>query len=458
MAVVVIVMILLENRNPIKTLSWIMIMIILPVLGIIIYAFFGQDFRRRKIVNYKKRFLNPTSFDYTTPVIESTTNVSTITKKLVRLLNANSASELYSGAEIDVFTSGDKTFSSLFRDIEEAKEHIHVEFYIIANDDVGKKFLDLLTLKARSGVRVRVIYDYFGGWSLSKKVLKQLRADGIYIQPFLPADSIFGISRINYRNHRKIVVIDGKIAYTGGLNIAERYRRGNSLGLWRDTFVRISGSAAHGLQNIFLNDWHFVDKKDIVDKKYYPAIEDKGTAYVQTVMSGPDTDWQNILQGVVLAISNAKKCVYIHTPYYLPPESLMTAIETAAFSGVDVRIMIPEHNDNRLVAAASRSYMQRLMDVGVRVFYYKFNFLHSKAIVIDDEVSIVGTANMDVRSYEQNFEVASFIYHKETARTLQTKFLDDMVQCRELNANVWRHRSYYRRFKESVARLFSPLL
>lgn len=457
-AVVVVVMILLENRSPVKTLSWIMIMIMFPIVGIIIYAFFGQDFRRRKIVNYKRKLLNPISNDAQNLEDIKQFDIPVHSQKLITMLHNNSRAELYSGANIDVYTSGTETFESLFRDIENAKAHIHVEFYIIVNDEVGRKFLDLLSKKAKEGVRVRVIYDYFGGWTITKKILRQLRADGVYIQPFLPADSVFGFSRINYRNHRKIVVVDGKIGYTGGLNVAERYRKGNSLGLWRDTFIRVTGTAVHGLQNIFLNDWNFVDKKDVNDEKYYPTSEDCGTAYMQSVMSGPDTDWENIMQGVVTAISNAVKFVYIHTPYYLPTESLMTAIETAALSGIDVRIMIPERNDNRLVAAASRSYMRRLLDVGVRVYFYKRNFLHSKAIVIDDEISIVGTANMDVRSYEQNFEVAAFIYHEQTAQLLKKKYEEDMEDCRELNINIWKHRSRWIKLKESVARLFSPLL
>ncbi len=430
----------------------------LPIVGIIIYGFFGQDFRRKKIVSYKRKRMNANLFSALNIEDLDTISISPQAKKLIKLLNSNSNSELYSGAEVEVFTSGQSTFDSLFNDIERAEKHIHVEFYIIENDEVGRKLLNLLSRKAKDGVRVRVIYDFFGGWTLPQKTIQKLKEDGVYIQPFLPVHNVFGFSKVNYRNHRKIVIIDGKIGYTGGLNVAERYRRGNSLGLWRDTFIRVSGSAVHGLQMLFLNDWNFVDKKYIEDPKYYPDINNTGNAYMQTVMSGPDTDWQNIMQGVVMAISNAEKYVYIHTPYYLPPESLMTAIETAALSNIDVRIMIPERNDNRLVAAASRSYMQRLLNVGVKVYYYKHNFLHSKAIVVDDFISIVGTANMDTRSYEQNFEVAAFLYHTQTAVTLKESFENDMNYCRELNVNLWKHRSHFVKIKESIARLFSPLL
>lgn len=456
--IVVLITILIENRNPVKTLAWVTIMVLLPVVGIILYIFFGKNFRRKKIIANKLSY-PPISTDYTYDLDKlETSGISPRFHKMVRLLSNNSNSLLFPGNKIDVFTTGHDTFEALFSDIENAKEHIHIEFYIIANDEVGNKLHDILVRKAKEGVRVRVVSDYLGSWRLPFLWLKSLRDAGAYFQPFLTTNNIFGFSLINYRNHRKSVIIDGKIAYTGGVNMAERYRKGNRLGLWRDTFIRLQGPAVQAMQYNFAVDWNFVDGKSIIDRKYYPTPDFFDTNYVQIVTSGPDSDWQNIMQGVLSAISNAQSSIFIHTPYYMPPESVMVALETAALSGIDVRIMIPERNDSVLVAAAGRSYIEQLLCAGIRVYYYQHNFLHSKAIVIDDEISIIGTANMDNRSYEQNFEIAAFVYDKKTAGTLVNNFRKDMMTSRELNLNIWRHRPLYKRYAESLARLLSPLL
>lgn len=457
-AIVVLATILMENRNPVKTLGWITIMLLLPIVGIILYIFFGKNFRHKKIMAYKLSY-PPLKSDYACPITNFCDDcIPQYLHKLTNLLYINSSAPLCPDNDIKVFATGMTAFDTMFADIEAATDHIHLEFYIIENDDVGNKLHDLLIRKARQGVRVRLIYDYLGGWRLPLLWRKSLRDAGVYVQPFLEANNFFNFLLLNYRNHRKLVVIDGKVAYTGGMNVAERYRRGNRLGNWRDTFVRVQGSAVHALQYSFLVDWSFVDGKLIDDPKYYPDPQHHGHNYMQVVTSGPDTDWRTIMQGVVSAISNAQKQIYIHTPYYMPPEGVMVALETAALSGIDVRIMIPERNDSRLVAAASRSYIESMLRCGIRVYFYQHNFLHSKAIVIDGILSIIGSANMDIRSYEQNFEIATFIYDPATAATLVHNFERDMTSSRELNLNVWRHRPRRKRYMESLARLFSPIL
>ncbi len=451
-ALVVLTAILMENRSPVKTLGWIMIMILLPIVGIILYVFLGQDLRRKKIINNKLRFpnLNISSRYWDAPERFG---------KVASLLEETAGARLSDDNKVDVFTTGADAFKSLYTDVEQAKEHIHVEFYIIENDKLGNRFRELLERKAREGVRVRVIYDYLGGWKLPIAWRMSLKNAGAFIHPFLAADSIFKFTLLNYRNHRKLVVIDGRVAYTGGMNLAERYRWGNGLGLWRDTFVRVEGPAVHSMQYSFLVDWSFVDGKVITYKKYYPEVPCfEGGEKVQVVTSGPDSDWRSVMQGIVAAVSKAEKEVLIHTPYYMPPEPVMNALETAALSGVRVRVMIPERNDSRIVAAAGRSYIESLLRAGVEVYYYQNNFLHSKAIVVDGYLSIVGTANMDTRSYEQNFEIAAFVYGEKTARCLVEGFDRDMESSRELNVNLWRHRKWYKRYVESLARLISPLL
>lgn len=451
-ALVVLTAILLENRNPVKTLGWIMIMILFPIVGIVLYIFLGQDLRRKKIIGNKLRFPNlNVSMRYSDEPERFA--------KVANLLSETDGAQVSRGNNVEVFTTGADAFKSLYNDIEGAKEHIHVEFYIIENDKLGNRFRELLERKAREGVRVRVIYDYLGGWKLPIAWRMSLKEAGAFIHPFLAADNFFKFTLLNYRNHRKLVVVDGKVAYTGGMNLAERYRWGNRLGLWRDTFVRVEGPAVHSMQYSFLVDWSFVDGRVVTDKKYYPELSyfENGER-VQVVTSGPDSDWRNIMQGVVAAISRAEKEILIHTPYYMPPEPVMNALETAALSGVRVRVMIPERNDSKIVAAAGRSYIESLLRAGVEVYYYQHNFLHSKAIVIDGYLSIVGTANMDNRSYEQNFEIAAFVYGEKTAQRLVEGFETDMESSRQLNVNLWRHRKWYKRYAESLARLFSPLL
>ena len=451
-AIVVLTAIVLENRNPVKTLGWIMIMILLPVVGIILYVFLGQDLRRKKIIANKLRFPNLDVYKHYTEKPERF-------EKVAALLSETDGARLADGNKVDVFTTGSDAFKSLYNDIESAKDHIHVEFYIIENDKLGNRFRELLERKAREGVRVRVIYDYLGGWKLPIAWRMSLKEAGAFIHPFLAADNFFRFTLLNYRNHRKLVVIDGRVAYTGGMNLAERYRGGNNLGLWRDTFVRVEGPAVHSMQYSFLVDWSFVDGRVVTDKRYYPEVEYfEGGEKVQVVTSGPDSDWRSIMHGVVSAISRAEKEILIHTPYYMPPEAVTNALEAAALSGVRVRVMIPARNDSRIVAAAGRSYIGALLRAGVEVYYYQHNFLHSKAIVIDGYLSIVGTANMDSRSYEQNFEIAAFVYGEKTAKCLVDGFEKDMESSRQLNVNLWRHRKWSKRYAESLARLISPLL
>jgi cardiolipin synthase A/B len=453
--------ILLENRNPLKSIAWVLVLVLLPFVGLVIYVLFGQDFRRRKIISKKsiKKFSRPAHSDFDFKAFFKDETLPVENQKLVSLLYNSAEAYPYTNSKVKIYTTGFETFDSLFYDIEQAQNHIHLEFYIIQDDEVGNRLRQLLIRKAEAGVRVRVIYDYLGGFDLSKSYLQSLRDAGVYIQPFLPLKKSIGFSKMNYRNHRKIVIIDGVIGYTGGLNIADRYLNGNKLGLWRDTQIRIEGSAVRGLQRVFLIDWFFVDNKIITHPEYFPTVSPRANNnLVQIVSSGPDSDWKTIMQGVVSIIAGASHYVYIHTPYLIPTESVLTAMQTAALSGVDVRVMLPEKSDTWLVTLASNSYLQQLLESGVRVFMYQHNFLHSKAIVADDRVSTIGTANMDVRSYEHNFEINAFVFDEKVATTLKRHFLKDSHSCVEIKLDVWKSRKRIDRFKESFARLFSPLI
>lgn len=458
----IIVVILLENRNPAKSLVWVLVLIFLPIVGIVFYAFVGQDFRRRKIISKKSlhRLNVHTDFDYYRNREQEKDTLPLEIKHTIKLLEKCAESPVYGQSKIDIFTSGKDTFDAIFADIESAKEHIHVEFYIVEPDEIGFRFRDLLIKKAKEGVRVRFIYDYLGGFGLKKKFLQPLKAAGIFVHAFMPAIPYISLSKVNYRNHRKIVVVDGRVGYTGGMNVADRYVKGNKLGLWRDTQVRFEGAAVHGLQNAFLIDWFFVSQKLISDLKYYPKpkVFSEWQNLVQIVSSGPDTDFENVMQGIISMLNSAQKYIYIHTPYFLPTESILSALQIASLSGVDVKLMLPEKSDTHLAQMATKSYLLQILESGVRVFFYKKAFLHSKAIVADDLVSTVGSSNMDFRSYEQNFELNAFIYDEKTAKTLRESFENDLKQCKEITLTGWKRRKKKERLKDSIARLFSPLL
>lgn len=451
---------LLENRNPVKSLSWVLVLLFLPVIGMFFYLLLGQDYRKKKIISKK-------SIRQVTDRPISTFDIDKLDKSLLdndqinllKLLYKNSEAIGYTHNKIDVLSDGDSIFEALFETIAQAKNHIHVEFFIFDDDVISNRLRELLIRKASEGVRVRMIYDYWGSFYLSKKYLRSLKEAGVFVRPFLPFRwKISRSSKINYRNHRKIVIVDGVVGFTGGLNVADRYIFGNRLGKWRDTFVRIEGAAVHGLQLLFLIDWYFVERKLIVGPKYFPAPRKFEPNIVQIVNSGPDTDWEAIMQGIASAVMMAKKYVYIHTPYYMPTEVVASCVQMSALSGVDVRLMIPTRSDSRFSDASTNSFLGQALEAGVRVYKYREGFLHSKAIVIDDSVSIVGSCNLDERSFVQNFEANAFIYEQKTALALKELFLKDLQKCEEITLQAWNNRSRTRKMLESLARLFSPIM
>ena len=451
--------ILLENRNPSKSLSWVLVLIFLPFIGLLFYILFGQDYRKRKMISQKS-----ITRIKARPV--ASINLEKLDKthmkghflKLTRLLHTNSEADGYAYNKIEIHSQPEEIFGSMFEAIRNAKEHIHIEFFIIENDHISNLLRELLIQKSREGVRVRMIYDYLGSFNLTYAYVHSLREAGVYVKPFLPFRLRFRRSKINYRNHRKLIIVDGEIGFTGGVNIADRYMYGNRLGMWRDTVVRIEGAGVHGIQKLFLTDWYFVEKKIITDAKYFPAPKKFDENLIQFVASGPDTDWPAIMQGMAAAIMAAERYVYIHTPYFMPNDLIAGSIQLAAMSGVQVFLMIPAKSDARLSDASTFSYLGSMLEAGVRVFRYTTGMLHSKAIVIDDFISIIGSTNMDERSFEQNFEANAFIYEEKTALHLKDLFALDLGECEELTLDEWNNRKRRQKLKESFARLFSPLM
>jgi len=451
---------LLENRNPAKSLSWVLVLLFIPVIGMFFYLLLGQDYRKKKIISKKsiRQVIDRPVASFDISKLD-TTLMNENQLNLIKLLYKNSESAGYAFNKIDVLADGETTFKALFEAIRNAKDHIHIEFFIFDDDKISNQLRELLIQKAIEGVRVRMIYDYWGSFDLSKKYLKSLKNAGVYIRPFLPFRwRISRSSKINFRNHRKLIVVDGKVGFTGGLNVADRYLFGNSLGQWRDTFVRMEGSIVQGLQLLFMVDWFFVDRKLIDGPQYFPEPVKYELNLVQLVNSGPDSDWEAIMQGIASAIASATKYIYIHSPYFMPTDVIATCLQMAALSGVDVRLMIPARSDSRLSDASTSSYLAPALEAGVRVFRYNKGFLHSKAIVIDDLISIVGSCNLDERSFVQNFEANAFIYENKTAVRLKELFLLDAENCDELSTEEWSNRKRRQKLKESFARLFSPLM
>ena len=355
--------------------------------------------------------------------------------------------------------NGEETFQALFQALEDARKFIHLEYYIIAEGRLTARLKDILLRKAREGVEIRIIYDDVGSWSLSKEFIREVRKAGIQIYPFLPVRFHFA-NKANYRNHRKIAVIDGKTGFVGGLNIADRYVDGlPHIGIWRDTHLKVEGEAVTSLQVVFLIDWYFVRQELLLNKnEYLPYIQSDSHVLVQTVASGPDSDWASIQQTYFTLINMAKRYVFISTPYFMPGETTLNSLKTAAMSGVDVRLLLPHKSDSRLTHWCTRSYVQELLEAGVKIYWYRKGINHSKVIIVDGQVASVGTANMDLRSFEQNFEVSLIIYDREVVKELATDFIKDLQDSTNEVIQKWKFRSKKEQLYESVARLFAPLL
>ena len=452
-----IIVVVLDNRNPVKTISWVLVLMFLPVVGLIFYFFFGRNQRKERIIEEKSynklmntslaKYQSQCFYDYP-PKYEA----------LIQFCKLTNQAFPFDSNRVEVYTNGYDKIQSLMRELYKAKKHIHLQYYIFVDDAVGRLIRDVLIDKSKEGVEVRVIYDDVGSWGTPSDFYNEMRDAGIEVRSFLKVRFPPFTSRVNYRNHRKIVVIDGCIGFIGGMNIAERYVKGVSWGVWRDTHILIEGKAVYGLQTTFLLDWAFVDQTLITEKKYFPTINVDKNCLMQIVSTNPVNPWKNIMQAMVQVILLARKYVYIQTPYFLPTEPIANALQTAALSGVDVRLMLPERSDSKLVHWGSRSYVDEMLRAGVKVYFYQKGFLHAKMIVSDDLFSSVGTTNIDFRSFEHNFEVNSFIYDAELCEKLKGIFSVDQHNSQQIFLKNWEQRSLRVRMIESIVRLFSPLL
>jgi cardiolipin synthase len=462
-----ILLIFFERRNPTTTWLWLMVLVFLPGIGFILYLFLGQDLSKNKMFKTKEDEDN--CFNLIVKDQEKEIEKDKLYYKdpnfyhyedLIKMHLISSQSYFTQDNKVDIYFSGEEKFEALFKSIENAKNFIHLEYYIFKKDHLGKKMLNVLVNKAKEGVEVKLLVDGMGGRTLTRSFLKPLidagGEVGIFFPPLVPFVSI----RINYRNHRKIAIIDGKEAYLGGFNIGDEYLGKNKkFGYWRDTHIKIVGSAISSLQWRFFLDWRFATKRGVGNCQSYIVDEDVDSHVgIQIVNSGPDSKWPSIKDGYLKMISNAREKIYIQTPYFIPDDSMFEALKTAGLSGVDVRVMIPNKPDHPFVYWAGLSYMGELLHAGVKFYTYEKGFLHSKVFIMDEFVSSVGTANLDIRSFKLNFEVNAFIYDSIINLKLTDQFKKDLDDCKEITLEVYETRSRIVKFKESISRLLSPIL
>lgn len=458
--------IFLERKNASSTWAWLMVLFFMPVLGFLLYLIFGRNLTNQKIFTWdtKSRLGVEQAVNAQLAIIEEDhlpfkQEVLKQYKDLYYMhLKHNDA--IYSQNNlVDLYTDGKDKFSALIEDLENAKDHIHLLYYIIRHDQLGTKIANVLIKKAKEGVEVRLLYDDMGSRSLSRSFIKRLEAANIQVGAFFPPKIPKINFKINFRNHRKLAIIDGKIGYIGGFNIGDEYLgKSEKFGYWRDTHLRIQGDAVKMMQIRFILDWNQASRNHIeYDDRYFIGGE-KGDVGVQIVSSGPDQQWEQIKYGYIKMIMSAKESVYIQTPYFIPDESLMDALRIAALSGVKIKIMIPNKPDHMFVYWATLSSIGELLNEGAEVYIYQNGFLHAKTIVVDEKLSSVGTANIDVRSFRLNFEVNAFLYDIDIAKKLVDAFEKDVLLSTQMTKSLYEKRSIGIRFKESISRLLSPIL
>ena len=455
----VIVVVLSENRNPVKSMAWMLVLVLLPVMGLVIYLIFGRSLKGMKLISrsHLRELRRLNDFPEAVNLEEGLSDNS---RQLISLANKLTEPHLFEGNAIQVFTTGEDKFETLLRDIEQAQEYIHVQYFILENDSTGKRLIELLQRKAREGVRVRVLYDYVGSFYMRPKVLKQMRAAGIDVHPFMELTFTQFFLRVNWRNHRKIVVIDGRVGYVGGMNIADRYVTGTSKEpAWRDTHLRIEGNAVVAMQYSFAIDWDFTTRELLnMPPKKVELPPSKPSHLVQMVNSGPAHRWNNISFVFLKAITLAKHSLYIQTPYFLPSDPLLKAMQSAALAGVDVRVMIPRRPDSSMLRLATGSYIKECLQAGIKIYFYEPAMMHSKVVIVDDEFVTTGSTNFDFRSFEHNFEFNALVYSKEFNREMKAIFEQDLTHCTRVSMGKWKQRPLIQKAMESVVRLIAPIL
>lgn len=455
-----IVAVLMDNKQPEKTMAWILVLCFMPIVGIIFYLFFGQNTRKEKVISERSMdlLMKRSMLEFAE---QENLHIPRRNRPLMKLFTNQNWALPFKDNEVSIFTDGYEFVSTLLYNIGQAQDHIHLDTYIIEDDPLGNLVADALIDKARQGVEVRLLYDDVGCWRVKDRFFNRMRAAGIQVYAFMPVRFPAFTGKVNYRNHRKLCVIDGKVGFIGGMNIALRYVKGTARQTWRDTHLCIRGGADYAIQRAFLVDWYFVSRTLVTDRRYYPPVDKTidNNCLTQIVTSSPVSPWPDIMQGYVRVLLQAHRYVYMESPYFLPTEPVLFAMRTAALSGVDVRLIVPRHGDAKLVEWASRSYLMEVIEAGVKVYLYEPGFNHSKILVSDDNLSSCGSTNIDFRSFENNFEANAFFFNEGMALRLKKVFLTDQAQSTLVDdVSYFIKRPFLQRLLESLVRLLSPLL
>lgn len=453
-----VMVVLRENRNPIRALAWVIALIFLPGVGLIFYLFFGRSLRGEMLTLKNRRRLQHSFEPYGVKLQD--TDLRKEQKNLVMLGTEVGGYPLTFNNEVEILTDGVTKFTQLKKDLNGATRSIYLQYYIFLDDKIGNEIAEIIKKKASEGVEVKVIYDHVGSFSARNSFFKRMRESGIEVRPFFRVNFPQFANRLNWRNHRKIVVIDGKTGYIGGMNIADRYAYGNgkTKELWRDTHFRVKGDIVESLTHSFLVDWNFGEKETYIPQLPKREENVKNFNGIQLVTGGPISAWNNLSLMFLKAITSAKRLIWIQTPYFLPTDALFNALQAAALSNIDVRIMMPAHTDSMLLHYASFSYIGQCLEAGIKIYLYKPGMLHAKSMVIDDDLVTAGSTNFDFRSFENNFECNLFIHDADINAKMRDIFYADMKDCVKLRKEEWKRRPKGHQFLESVFRLVSPIL
>ncbi|RMA66058.1 cardiolipin synthase [Ulvibacter antarcticus] len=462
--------IIFDTHNKTKTLAYLLIVIFLPIVGILLYFSFGINYRKRKIYDKKlivNELLEQEIEDRiklsSSKILDNGNKAVRENKKLINFLINECLSPLTENNSVKILVNGESKFPKVFEILETAKNHIHIEYYIFNDDEIGREFIEILIKKAKEGVKVRFMYDDFGSRNIRKKQLPRMREAGVDIFPFYEIKLYAFANRINYRNHRKIIVIDGVSAFVGGINVSDNYvnKDGKEL-YWRDTHLELKGPVVSYLQYIFITDWNYCAAAKLEpNEAYFPKFDTHITQenkVAQIAASGPDSDHPHIEFSLIQAIHLAQEEILITTPYFIPGENLMDALIIAAGSGINIKLLVPGVSDSRLVNNAARSYYGPLLKAGVEIYLYQKGFIHAKTMVTDRQLSIVGTANMDIRSFDLNFEVNALIYDEEIGKELSEIFYEDLKFAEQIDFEAWKNRPMYVKLIEKTIGLLSPML
>ena len=461
--------IIYDTQSVTKTLAYLLLVIFLPLIGVFIYFAFGINYRKNKLYNKKivqdhkqEELVLEKLHSYNLKNLEEIPEDNHFSA-LMKMIYETDRSPLTTNNSAKLLINGETKFPEVLEAMRQANHHIHVEYYIYEDDEIGRAIEQILIEKSKSGVEVRFIYDDFGSASIRKTLAKRLRENGVKAFPFYKIKLIKLASRLNYRNHRKIIVIDGRISFVGGINVSDKYSNasvGNEL-YWRDTHLKIEGDATSILQHIFIGDWNYCsDEKLTINELYFPKPEivETQTKNIQIVSSGPDSDRPSIYYAIVKSIQSAKKEIFLTSPYFIPGETIIDAMKMASLSGVDVKLLVPGISDSFLVNSAAKSYYTELLTAGVKIYLYQKGFVHAKTLVADRCLAMVGTANLDYRSFDLNFEVNAVVYDEEIANELADNFHLDLQNAEQIEIKAWLNRPKHIQLIEKIVRLISPML